>query len=130
MDYLLDTDNVIDLLSNKGSGIERFRKVANDKLFLSVVSWSEVRYGIDKYPNAVKRQEQFKTFLYNFGIQVIPIDITVCEKFVEIKLDLEKRHFPLENFDLLIAATACANNLTLVTGNVKHFKRIPGLKIL
>lgn len=130
MDYLLDTDNVIDLLSNKGSGVERFEKVANEKLFLSVVSWSEVRYGIDKYHNVVERQEQFKTFLYNFGIQIIPVDIAVCEKFVEIKLDLEKRHSPLENFDLLIAATAISNNLTLVTGNLSHFKRIPGLKIL
>lgn len=130
MDYLLDTDNVIDLLGNKGSGAERFKKVANEKLFLSVVSWSEVRYGIDKYPNVVERQGQFKTFLYNFGIQVIPVDIAVCEKFVEIKIDLEKRHFPLENFDLLIAATAIVNNLTLVTGNLRHFKRVKGLKIL
>lgn len=130
MNYLLDSDNVIDLLSGKGLGTERFKKVANEKLFLSVVSWTEVKYGIDKFPNSVERQKRFDVFINNFEIQILPVDITTCAKFVEIKLDLEKRHYPLENFDLLIAATACANNLTLVTGNIKHFKRIPRLKIL
>jgi len=129
MNFLLDSDCVIDFLSGKGLGVGRLEKVANEKLFLSVISWTEVEYGIYRLPNASKRQKSFDGFLKNFGIKILPIDLDTSSKFIEIKVDLENKHAPLENFDLLIAATACINNLTLVTGNLKHFERVEGLKL-
>ena len=42
---------------------------------------------------------------------------------------MEKLGKPIDSFDLLIAATALENDLILVTNNLKHFSRIPGLKI-
>lgn len=130
MDYLLDSDSVIDFLNNKGLGVERINRVINEKLFLSVVSWSEIKYGIDKSPNPVIRQTSFDELLTRLKIEITPVNLSIGNKFVETKLVLEKKRTPLENFDLLIAATAIANNLTLVTGNLKHFRRIPHLKIL
>ena len=42
---------------------------------------------------------------------------------------LEDKKIPLADFDLFIAATALNNNLTLITRNIKHFKRITNLKL-
>lgn len=47
----------------------------------------------------------------------------------EIRKDLERKGTPIGPMDLLIAATAMAKNLTLVSGNVKEFSRIADLKL-
>jgi predicted nucleic acid-binding protein len=50
-------------------------------------------------------------------------------KYGEIRCRLEKQGFRIGDMDMFIAATALEEEVTLVTGNVKHFERIPGLKI-
>jgi len=51
------------------------------------------------------------------------------EVFGIYKAKLEKAGTPLDDFDLILAACALANNLTLVTNNIKRFKRIRGLRL-
>ena len=51
-------------------------------------------------------------------------------KFAKLRAGLRKEGNLIDNMDLLIAATCLVNKLTLITGNVKHFQRVPGLKIL
>jgi tRNA(fMet)-specific endonuclease VapC len=46
------------------------------------------------------------------------------------KAELERHGTPLDDFDLVLGCCALAHNLTLITNNVKHFKRIESLKIL
>ena len=57
----------------------------------------------------------------------LPIQYT--RKYGEIRWELEKRGLRIGDMDMFIAATALEEDLILVTGNVKHFERIPGLKI-
>jgi len=52
-----------------------------------------------------------------------------AEIFGRLKADLEGKGSPLDDFDLIIATSALSHNLTLVTNNEKHFKRIEGLKL-
>lgn len=130
MDYLLDTDTVIDVLKNRGVGIERFKNIKDGKFFLSIISWMEVEYGIKKPGNNIKKQLIFDDFLSAFNISVLLLNEEVGNSYLEIKLDLEERKTPISDFDLIIAGTAHNHNLTLVTGNIKHFGRIKNLKIL
>ena len=51
------------------------------------------------------------------------------QEYAEIRWKLERRGQKIDSLDLLIGATAVAENYILVTGNVKHFERIPGLRI-
>jgi tRNA(fMet)-specific endonuclease VapC len=51
------------------------------------------------------------------------------EVFGHLKAQLEIKRTPLDDLDLLIAACALTNNLTLVTNNEKHFQKTPGLKL-
>jgi len=63
------------------------------------------------------------------AFDTIPVDFFISETFGMIKSHLESQGTPLDDFDLIIAATALAHNLVLVTNNEKHFRRVDGLKL-
>lgn len=60
---------------------------------------------------------------------VLPI-YTSLRKYGEIKAKLEAKGQRLDEFDLLIGATAVQNGSTVVTANVRHFGRIPDLNVV
>lgn len=60
---------------------------------------------------------------------VLPFDAAAARTFGELKADLERVGTPLAEPDLRIAAIALTERLTLVTRNVRHFARIPGLLV-
>lgn len=62
-------------------------------------------------------------------IQVVPFDEPAARSYAEIRVALEAAGRPLEDPDLRIAAICLAHDLTLVTGNVRHFERVPGLRV-
>ena len=63
------------------------------------------------------------------NMEIISSDEKSAEIFGMIKVDLEKQGTPLDDFDIVIASCALVHNLTLVTNNIKHFKRIDGLRL-
>jgi tRNA(fMet)-specific endonuclease VapC len=60
---------------------------------------------------------------------MVAVTQSVIETFAGIKANLETAGTPLDDMDVLIAATALSHNLTLVTNNEKHFSRIPGVAV-
>ncbi len=62
-------------------------------------------------------------------VTVLPYDALAAETYGEIRATLAAAGRPLADADLQIAATALVHGLTLVTGNVQHFERVPGLEI-
>ena len=60
---------------------------------------------------------------------VIPFDAKAAEAYGPLRAELERRGQRLDGPDLRIAAIALSRDLTLVTGNVRHFERVPGLRI-
>ena len=63
------------------------------------------------------------------SVTVLPFDVAVARVYGEIEAGLKKGGTPLADADLQIAATAIHHGLELVTGNVRHFERVPGLAI-
>lgn len=63
------------------------------------------------------------------SLTVLPFDETVAETYGSIRAELERRGQRLAEADLQIAATALVHGCVLVTGNVRHFTRVPGLAI-
>lgn len=129
MSILFDSDVIIDFLNNQKNAVELFKKFTEIDLFISIISWLEVVYGIKKSKSLLSKLNQFQMFIKNFNIKVLPIEEKIAEKFIEIKIDLENQKTPLADFDLLIGATAIVFNLTVATRNQKHFSRIKNLKI-
>lgn len=130
MTYLLDSDVVIDFLRQKDPGFSLVDKVSGEKLYISVVTWIEILYGIKKANLYGKRFVHFTHFLEDLDIEIIPIDDKVGIQFVDLKVNLERKGERLADFDLLVASTAKIQKSTLVTRNIKHFDGIPNLKIL
>lgn len=130
MKYILDTDVVIDFLHGNDPNISLVKQVFGHKLYISIASWMELMYGIKKSDNPSKRTKQFDNFINKAGISILPINQEIAEEFIALKVNLEKRGEKIPDFDLLIGATAKTEKMILVTRNVKHFKRLEGLKII
>jgi predicted nucleic acid-binding protein len=72
-------------------------------------------------------EEGFRRFLET--VNVYSVTISTMHRFARIRHDLRRVGRRLEDTDLLIAATALEHDLTLVTRNVNHFVRVPGLRL-
>ncbi|MBI5614386.1 type II toxin-antitoxin system VapC family toxin [Candidatus Gottesmanbacteria bacterium] len=124
MTYLLDTDVVISHLNNKALLSLSFTTPPA----MSVISYAETLYDIQK-SKYHERKNQFTALIQDMSISVLPIDKRIVTQYITIKLALEEKGVKLQDFDLLIAATAIEHDLTLVTGNKKHFNRIKNLRM-
>lgn len=61
-------------------------------------------------------------------LEVLPISPSIV-LFAKEKARLKRVGQPIDNFDLLIGATAIHHDLTLVTNNTKHFQRLEGIRL-
>ncbi|MDO8514872.1 MAG: type II toxin-antitoxin system VapC family toxin [bacterium] len=132
MIYLLDTCVVINFSRRKRDWVEVLRRLVKEKdtqLAVSVITYAELRYGATRSVNPQKERDKIKSFIDDFLIEIIPITAEVADEFAELKREVEKTGAPLDDFDLLIAATAKVNDATLLTDNQKHFERVGGIKI-
>jgi tRNA(fMet)-specific endonuclease VapC len=128
MKRLLDTYICIFLIRNKHPRFhEIFASYEIGELGISAVTESELRYGADKSQDPVRNHRQLNHFL--LSLPVLPYDAECARHYGEIRSHLEKSGTPIGSMDLLIAAHARAEKLTLVTNNTKEFSRVPGLLI-
>jgi predicted nucleic acid-binding protein len=63
------------------------------------------------------------------AVTVLSYDVAAARVCGQVRAQLEIAGRPLADADLQIAATALLHDLELVTGNLKHFERVPGLRI-
>ncbi len=62
------------------------------------------------------------------NLPVLPFDTSAARRYGEIRVELEQRGTPIGDADVRIAAIALAHELKVVTGNERHFRRVPGLE--
>lgn len=125
--YLLDTDTLIFSLKGHKGVLENLARHRHDPLEMSAASVMELYYGAYKSEKVALNLANVRRLESSF--RVLPIDYTVTETFGMVKADLETKGTPLDDFDIVIAATALSFNTTLVTNNEKHFSRIEGLRL-
>lgn len=124
--YLLDTNVCIFFMKEMYGVADKIDEAGFDNCFISDVTLAELYYGASK---STKKKVMFE------GVKKLerlftPIPIKpALETFGEAKADLVRQGRMIDDFDLLIGSTAVANNLTMVTENVKHLSRIKGIEI-
>ena len=123
--YLLDTCVCIALIKQVPSVVEQIRRVGVSDCKISDLTIGELYFGAYKSG----RKEHFDDVIEIFNLfEQYPTTHSMRE-YGDIRWHLERQGCRIDSMDLLIGATALHEDLTLVTGNVKHFERIPGLRI-
>lgn len=127
MSYLIDTDIIIYSIKKTKTVQNNFRKYASEPKFISIVTYGELLYGAQKSVTPEKNLAVIRRISELFPM--IDISRSIMETFADLKIVLEQTGIPIADLDLLIGASALSMNLTLVTNNIKHFERIPGLHL-
>jgi len=126
--YLLDANAVIDYLRGKGAVAANMLAVPPAEIALPAIAAYEVWVGVMGSQNAARRTVLFEQLLAS--LRILPFDGGTSRKAAELRHVLERRGDAIGPLDTLIAATALANDATLVTRNVREFARVPGLNVV
>ena len=127
--YLLDTDILSNLIRRVPSAalITKLASVPPEQQFTSSITLGELVYGAYRVPaRTVSLLEQLEQHLLP-NLRVLPFDSQAARRYGEVRAELEQGGTPLGDADLRIGAIALSRRLVVVTGNARHFQRIPGL---
>lgn len=124
--YLLDTNICIFFLRGKYDVNKKINRVGIENCCVSEVSVAELECGVECSSNKQRNAIALEQILD--AITIIPL-CDAIKQYAKEKARLKISGTPVDDFDLLIASTAIANNMTLVTDNTKHFARIEGLTL-
>ena len=123
--YIIDSDTLISLVRGQHGVQQKMVHVGLSQCKVSEISLAELYVGAYKR-NDIKGMGQANYIAQTF--EIIPISPHL-EDYAKLRAGLERQGCKLDSMDLFIAASALAEDLTLVTHNTEHFSRVPGLKL-
>jgi len=126
MTHLLDTDACIGVLRQKPGMVEKLSRLAPADVAVSMVTVYELFCGVEKAADPAKERRKVERFIST--ISELPLERDAAQTAAQVRAELERQGTVIGPYDLLIAGQALAGNLTLVTGNLAEFRRVPGLK--
>ena len=124
--YLRDTCVCISMFRNEGRVRETLQRIGSKNCFISEITVAELYFGLAKASDKDRKLNDIREVQRLF--RVIPA-YSSFKEYGEIRYDLEHKGQRVDQFDLLIGATALHHKMILVTSNLKHFERINGLTI-
>lgn len=130
MSYLFDTDAISEVWRPRPlqTYLRWLEAIPLESQYSSAVTLGELYKGAYRSSNSARYLTYIEDRLLP-NVTVLPYDIAVAKVFGSVRAALEVQGRILEDSDLQIAATAIHHGLELVTGNVAHFERVPGLKV-
>ena len=124
--YLLDTNACIRLLNDSSVAlVSRLRQHSPNEITLCSVVKAELIYGAYHSARAAENLRLLNRFFEPFVS--LPFDDRCSQAYGRIRNELEQTGTPIGPNNLMIAATAMASDLTLVTANTREFGRVVGL---
>ena len=128
--FLFDTDVLSNIIKRKPSDvlINKLQTVPKESQYTSSINIGEIYYGAYKSNRKDQILKAFEESVFP-NINVLFFDEESGKLFGRLKAQLEKRGISCSEPDLRIASVALQHNLKLVTGNIKHFENIPGIRI-
>jgi tRNA(fMet)-specific endonuclease VapC len=128
MRYMLDTNLCIDLMRGKlPAALRRLRRLDVDEAGISTICLAELLYGAAKS----SRRAFHELLIVGFcaPLAITAFDAPACEVYGDVRARLESAGTPIGPLDTLIAAHALSVGATLVTANVREFRRVSGLTV-
>jgi tRNA(fMet)-specific endonuclease VapC len=127
--YCFDTD-IFSAVLRRDPPLQLIRRIAQvrpEEQFTTSITLAELLYGVSKRgsPELAGRVRD----LIAEAAGVLPFDVAAAEVYGPLRASLELQGRRLDEPDLRIASIALSRQLTLITGNVRHFSRVPDLRL-
>lgn len=123
--YILDTDTWIEFFKHRGGVDKHIAETPADQIFASEVTIAELIYGALHSKDIERHLKEPKEIEETFTI--LPLGDWIHD-YAEIRHFLVSKGLIVGDFDIMIGATARRFDLTVVTHNMKHFGKMPGVK--
>lgn len=130
MSFLFDTDAISELWRPRPlqAYLRWLEEIPLESQYTSAVTLGELYKGAYRSSNRDRYLAYIEERLLP-NVSILPYDVAVAKVLGKVRAALELQGRILEDSDLQIAATAIYHGLELVTGNVAHFERVPGLTV-
>ena len=124
--YMLDSSFCIDVMRDKTETLREKFKINSSQIAISTIVLYELYFGAANNPEpdrALSNVEKFCT-----GVSVLDFDDNAAAHSGDIRADLRRKGQTIGGYDTLIAGHARSLGLTVVTGNLREFTRVDGLR--
>jgi len=126
--YLLDTDILIYALKGEPTVLDNFKKYAVEPKAVSVVTYGELVFGAQASQKVTENLA--KVYRLKEIFPLVDVTAAIMDIFGALKAELRRNGTPVDDFDLLIGATALTTGYCVVTNNERHYAKIPGLEVV
>ena len=124
--YLLDTNICIFFLKGLYNLDKKIAEVGEDNCFISEMTIAEMKYGVENSKTVELMRPVIEAFITKFAILPIYDSLDI---YGREKAKLRKQGLLIDDFDMLIGATALHHNMVMVTNNVTHLSRLENIVI-
>lgn len=124
--YLLDTNLCIRVLRDRPASLRSRFNAEASSLCLSDVVLFELLYGAERSARPTENRQAVERFAAR--LSVLPFDSEAAAHSAEIRATLERQGAAIGAYDLMIAGHARSRGLVVITGNLREFDRVPGLR--
>ena len=129
--YVLDTDTCSYIIKRRTEALLAFMQVTagqGHSLAISAITYAELLLGVERSDNKRKHRKLVSEFIERLD-DILPWDAGAAETFATLQAYLYKKGSPIGLNDTMIAGHALSRDATVVTNNVKHFGKVPRLKV-
>jgi tRNA(fMet)-specific endonuclease VapC len=128
MKYLLDTCTVSDFVKGQPNVLARVKAIPPSLIAVSALTRMEVDYGLALNNERARKLAPMLDAFFS-TIATLPFDEADAKAAAAIRAALKTQGQPIGAYDVLIAGTALARGLVVVTSNAGEFKRVSGLQV-
>jgi len=127
MKYMLDTNTCVFLMKNIPSVVENYRLKNHLGIAISIITAAELYYGVYNSAHPEKNGANLANFL--LGVVTLELDGKAAMEYGQIRSLLKRQGNLIGPLDMLIASHAYANDMILVTDNIREFERVKELEL-
>ena len=124
--YLLDTNICIYFIKGQYELNKKIAEVGEQNCFISEMTVAELKYGVENSKSVEAMRKVVEAFIPKFF--VLPI-YNALDIYAKEKSKLRRQGLLIDDFDILIGATAIANDMVMVSNNVAHLSRLDNIVI-